>query len=126
MVGPLGVATTAVVATAFVGVLGVSDVGMAVASPVVMACGVTGVPPFATVVCAAEVCFANSSIMAIGFSTEGNGETNNPVGINVGVAAGAFDSDCVHAEINMVEITNMEMISKTRCLLLIYSPLSRI
>jgi hypothetical protein len=77
---------------------------------------VTGVPPFATVVCAAAVCFANSSIIAIGFSTDGKGETNNPVEITVGVPAGALDNDCVQAEINTVEIAKMKTTTRTRCL----------
>ena len=87
-VGPLGVAATGVVAVAateLVGVLGATVAGTVVvpawgvmAALVVTACGATGVPPFATVVWAAAVCFANSSIIAIGFSPVGNGETNNP------------------------------------------------
>jgi hypothetical protein len=92
--------------------------------PTTTGCGVPGVPPFATVVCATEVCFANSSIIAIGFSTEGNGETNNSGGIKVGVAAGAEDNDCVQAEIIIVDITRIKIIRKPRCLLLMASPLS--
>ena len=117
-VAPLGVKATAVVATAFVGVPGVPTVGTVVvpAALVVIVAGVAGVPPFATVVWAAAVCFANSSIIAIGFSTEGKGETNNPVGITVGVAAGAEDNDCVQAEINKVEIAKMKITTRTRCL----------
>jgi len=34
----------------------------------------------------------------MGFSTDGTGETNNPVGITVGVFAGADDKDCVQAD----------------------------
>jgi hypothetical protein len=86
--------------------------------------GVPGVSPPATEVCAAAVCFANSSIIAIGFSTDGNGETNNPSGITVGVASGAEDRDCVQAEINIVDTTKIEIASKLRLLLLIDSPLS--
>ena len=127
MVGPLG-STAAVVATALVGVLGVPGVGvdvvMLTVPVVVIACGVTGVPPFATVVCAAAVCFANSSICAIGFAAEGKGETNRPVGIKVGVATGAEDNDCVQAETNIVDITKMKIISKPRLFFLIDSPLS--
>lgn len=126
--GPLGVvrAGTAVVATAFVGVLGTTPgVGVDVAAPVVViGCGVTGVPPFAIVVCAAAVCLANSSICAIGFSADGNGETNNPVGIKVAVATGAEDSDCSQAEINIVVITKMKIISRPRLFFLMDSPLS--
>lgn len=132
VVGPLGT-TTGVVATALVGVLGVPTVGVAVGVPpacgvitvpVVIACGVTGVPPFAIVVCAAAVCFANSSIIAIGFSAEGSGEMNSPAGIDVGVATGAADNDCVQAAINTVDITKVKIISKPRLLFLIDSPLS--
>jgi hypothetical protein len=84
--------------------------------------GVAGVPPFATVVWAAAVCLANSSIIAIGFSTEGNGETNSPSGINVGVAAGAEDRDCVHADNNTVVITKINTTVMAFCFLLIDSP----
>ena len=88
--------------------------------------GVPGVvvPP-AMEVCAAAVCFANSSIIAIGFSTEGKGETNSPVGIMVAVTAGACDNDCVQAEIKDVVMINVKIISKPRCLFLIFSPLSK-
>ena len=90
-----------------------------------MACGVTGVPPFATVVCATEVCFANSSIIAIGFSTEAIGETNKLSGSKVGVAAGGVDNEYVQAEIIIVAVIRMMIASRPRCLLLIYSPLSK-
>jgi hypothetical protein len=93
------------------------------AVPTIIACGVLGVPPLATVVCATEVCFANSSIIAMGFSTEGNGETNNSGGSKVGVATGAEDNDCVQAEIITVDITRIKIAGKPRCLLFIDSPL---
>jgi hypothetical protein len=89
---------------------------------VVIAWGVPGTPPAASV-WAAAVSLANCSIIAIGFSTDGNGETKSPVGSRVGVATGAEDNDCVQAEINMVDITRMKTASKPRCLLLIDSPL---
>jgi hypothetical protein len=92
--------------------------------PTAAGCGVAGVPPLATVVCATEVCFANSWIISIGFSTEGNGETNNSGGSGVDVASGAEDNDCVQAETITVDITTMKTTSKPRCLLLIDSPLS--
>jgi hypothetical protein len=82
------------------------------------------VPPLATAVCATEVCFANSSIIAIGFSTEAIGETNNSGGSKVGVATGAEDNDCVQAEIIIVDTTRIKITSKPRCLLFIDSPLS--
>jgi hypothetical protein len=91
--------------------------------PATTGCGVVGVPPFATVVCATEVCFANSSIIAMGFSTEGNGETNNSGGSKVGVASGAEDNDCVQAEIITLDTTRMKITSKPRCFVLIASPL---
>ena len=132
VVGPLGVETaTGVVGTALVGVLGTATATVGVPAwgvmtvPTAAGCGVAGVPPFATVVCATEVCFANSSIIAIGFSTEGNGETNNSGGSIVAVAAGAEDNDCVQAEIITVDVTRMKIASKPRCLLLIDSPLSK-
>jgi hypothetical protein len=125
---------------ALVGVLMTTAVDVAVAItplcgvktvPVVAACGVpdvatapgvAGVPPLATVVWAAAVCLANSSIIAIGFSTEAIGETNKPSGIKVGVAAGAEDKDCVQADINIVDTTKMKTTSIPRCFLLIDSP----
>jgi hypothetical protein len=135
VVGPLGVEITAagVVGTALVGVLGTATVGATTVPawgvmtvPTATGCGVAGVPPFATVVCATEVCFANSSIIAIGFSTEGNGETNNWGGSKVGVATGTLDNDCVQAEIITLDIIRMKITSIPRCLLLIDSPLSYI
>ena len=81
-------------------------------------------PPFAIVVCAAAVCFANSSIIAIGFSAEGSGEINSPAGSGVDVTAGADDNDCVQAEIIMVVVTRIKMICMPRFLFLIDSPLS--
>jgi hypothetical protein len=62
--------------------------------------------------------------MAIGFSTDGNGETNNPSGSTVGVATGAEDKDCVQAEINIVDTMKIEIASKLRLFLLMDSPLS--
>jgi hypothetical protein len=141
VVGPLGVIITGVVAMALVGVLGVPVIGVDVmpncgvfveppgtevtgVPPGVRTCGVTGVPPFAIVVCAAAVCLANSSIIAIGFSADGSGETNSPGGIGVGVASGADDNDCVQAAITTVDISRLEMISKPRLLFLIESPRS--
>jgi hypothetical protein len=134
--------TTAVVATAafaLVGVLtslvgtpgvlvtpanGVVSVPVAVGPPAI---GVPGVPvtttPPAAMVCAAAVCFANSSIMAIGFSTEGKGDTNNPVAIRVGVTAGAVDKDCSQAVIKVLLMINTTTASETRFLLLMDSPL---
>src|SRR3990172_1481844 len=97
--------------------------------PVIPACRVDGVnvmPPPAATVCAAAVCLANSSIIAIGFSTEGKGETNNPVGIRVGVAAGACDNDCVQALTKTVMPINVIIAGRPRFLILICSPLSRI
>jgi hypothetical protein len=128
MIGPLGVVGTVLVGvpttgSAVVIAIAVSACGV-VAVPSAINCGVAGVPPFATVVCATEVCFANSSIIAIGFSTDGNGETNSSGGIKVGVAAGAEDNDCVQAEIITIDITKIKMIGKPRFLLLIDSPLS--
>ncbi len=138
VVGPLGTtgvkpAAAGVVGTALVGVPGTGvetpgvevtpACGVMTVPTVVIACGVPAVPP-ATDVCAAAVCFANSSIIAIGFSTDGKGETNSPVGSKVGVATGAADSDCVQAEINIVDTIKMKTTSKPRCLLLIVSPLS--
>ena len=87
--------------------------------------GVDGVPPPAVAVCAAAVCLANSSIIAIGFSTDATGETNSPVGNKVGVATGAADKDCVQAEINNVEIMKIEIASTLRRVLLIDSPQSK-
>jgi hypothetical protein len=121
---------TGVVGTALVGVLGTATATVGVPAwgvmtvPTAAGCGVAGVPPFATVVCATEVCFANSSIIAIGFSTEGNGETNNSGGSMVAVAIGAVDAARVQAETITVDITRMKTTSKPRCLLLIDSPLS--
>jgi hypothetical protein len=77
--------------------------------------GVPGVPPVTKAVCAAAVCLANSSIIAIGFSTEGKGETNRPVGINVGVAAGGVESGISQAESNIAPINVSATISKPRC-----------
>ena len=95
--------------------------------PVTVVFGVPGVPvtatPPAAMVCAAAVCFANSSIIAIGFSTEGKGDTNNPVAIKVGVATGACDKDCVQAEIKVVLKMRVTTASDTRFLLLMDSPL---
>ena len=89
--------------------------------------GVPGVPVIATppaaTVCAAEVCFANSSIIAIGFSTEGKGDTNNPVAIKVGVAAGTVDKGCTQAEIKVALTIRVTAASDTRFLLLMDSPL---
>jgi hypothetical protein len=127
VVGALGATAAGVAGTALVGVLGAATGVPAwgvIIVPTATGCGVAGVPPFATVVCATEVCLANSSINAIGFSTEGSGETNNSGGSTVGVAAGALDNDCVQAEIITVDITTMKTTSKPRCLLLIDSPLS--
>jgi len=108
-------------ATALVGVLGAATVGaMTVVVPawgvmtVPTGCGVAGVPPFATVVCATEVCFANSSIISIGFPPVAIGETNKSGGSKVGVAAGAEDKDCVQAEIITLDITIMKITSKPR------------
>jgi hypothetical protein len=61
--------------------------------------------------------------MAIGFSTDGNGETKRPVGSKVGVAAGAEERDCVQAEISMVNAIRTNTTSMLCCLLLIDSPL---
>jgi hypothetical protein len=61
--------------------------------------------------------------MAIGFSTEGKGETNNPVAIKVGVATGACDKDCVQAEIRVVLMIKVITASDARFLLLMDSPL---
>jgi hypothetical protein len=117
-----------VVGTALVGVLGAATVGVptwaVINVPTAAGCGVTGVPPFATVVCATEVCFANSSIIAIGFSTEAIGETNNSGGSKVGVAAGGVDNGLSQAEISTASVTNMKTTSEPRFLLLIDSPLS--
>ena len=129
--------TTAVVATAafaLVGVLtelvetpgvsvtpvcGVPGVVVVVLVPLIGASGVPGVPvittPPAATVCAAAVCFANSSIIAIGFSTEGKGDTNNPVAIKVGVGP-AWDKDCVQAEIKVVVMTRVTTASDARFL----------
>ena len=75
------------VAIAFVGVPGVrfvvEDVEVA---GVVTVLGVPGVPRANAAV---WVWAANCWIIAMGFSTDGSGETNNPVGIKVGVVAGA-------------------------------------
>jgi len=60
----------------------------------------------------------------MGFSTEGKGETNNPVGINVGVEAGGEDKDTSQAEINVEMVMNIMVACETRCLFLIFSPLS--
>lgn len=133
--GALGVvrAETAVVATAFVGVLGTPTVGVAelpscgvIMVPAgVRTCGVvTTVPPFATIVCAAAVCLANSAIWSIGFAAEGSGETNNSGGSKVGVAAGIDESDCVQAEINRADTTRLKIANIPRRLLLIVSPRS--
>ena len=129
--GPLGVTGTAVPRTALVGVLGAATVGVdGITVPawgvmtVPTGCGVaSGVPPFATVVCATEVCFANSWIISIGFDPVAIGETNKSGG-KVGVAAGGVDIDLVQAEIITLDITIMKIASKPRCLLLIDSPLS--
>jgi hypothetical protein len=58
----------------------------------------------------------------MGFSTEGKGETNNPVAINVGVGP-ASDKDCVQAESNIEVIISVTIASDTRFLLLMDSPL---
>jgi hypothetical protein len=102
-----------VVAIAFVGVPGVPVVD-GVVSPGVR--GVPVTPPPATEVstAAVEVPFANSSIIAIGFSADGNGETNRFGGIKVGVTAGACEYDCVQAEII---ITQIKMITASLFLL---------
>jgi len=95
--------------------------------PVVMAWGVPGVPvpPPAAAVCAAAVCLANSSIIAIGFSTEGKGETKNKfVGITVGVEADGVDKDTSQAVIRVEMVINIMTALKPRCLFIMVSPLS--
>lgn len=109
------VGAEAVVATAMLALVGVLRLAESVAgTPGVLVmfvtagwgvpfCGVgvpaigLGVPvvttPPAATVCATDVCLANSAIISNGFSADGNGETNSPVAIWVGVAAGACDSD---------------------------------
>jgi hypothetical protein len=77
--------------------------------------GVPGVPPRARAVCAAAVCLANSSIICIGFSTDGKGETNNPVGTEVVVAAGASDRENVQLEINIALINRVATTMRPRC-----------
>jgi hypothetical protein len=101
---------------------GVPEVGVAVPPvcgvstvPVVTVLGVPRVPLETAAVCAAAVCLANSSIISIGFSTEGKGETNRPVGINVGVAAGGCESDISQAESNVAPINISATINKPRC-----------
>jgi hypothetical protein len=109
--------TTVVVAAVFVGVEGAGVVGVEVTpvcgvstvpvTAVEALAGVPGVPPIAWAVCAAAVCRANSSIISIGFSTEGNGETNTLLGIRVGVAAGGCDSENWQLETNTAPINRV-------------------
>lgn len=108
--------------TTFVGVDGVPEGGVGVPPvcgvrtvPVVSVLGAPGVPPETAAVCAAAVCLANSSIISIGFSTEGNGETNRPVGITVGVAAGGVESGISQAESKIAPINISATINKPRC-----------
>jgi len=123
LVGVLGAPSVGATTVPAAGVMTVPAAGVMTVHTTI-ACGVLGVPPLATTVCATEVCLANSSIIAIGFSTEAIGETNKLSGSKVGVAAGAADNDCVQAEIIKVDIIRIKTASKPRCLLLIDSPLS--
>jgi hypothetical protein len=76
--------------------------------------GVPGVPPEAITVCAAAVSLANCSIISIGFSTEGNGDTNRPVGIMVGVAAGGCDNENVQLDIKTAPISRIATAKRPR------------
>src|SRR5574341_667499 len=80
-----------VVAAAVTGVpsVGVSDAPVGVmAVPVVAVVGVAGVPVTASAVFATAVCVPKSATIFRGSCPAGNGETNRPVGIKVGVARG--------------------------------------
>jgi hypothetical protein len=120
-VGPPGVTVTitGVVATALVGVPGV-NAREAVAEaipvtsvPIVPTAGMSGVPLSAATVWLA---WANCSIIFIGFSTEGSGETNNPVGIKVGVVRGACERDTSQDEISSAPISNKLIATRLCCL----------
>jgi hypothetical protein len=111
----VGVEGAAVVAVVVTPVCGVSTVPVTAVAGVEGVDSEAGVPPEAIAVCASAVCLANSSIISIGFSTEGNGETNKPVGSGVAVVDGASDRENVQLETSTAMTNTVATTKRPRC-----------